>query len=243
MRSYTKFFSLRFYKKINFFKFFLKNKAGRTNNNSSVTILSKGVMIKTRSVLVVLKKLYRCLFLLCFIFKSKKKLFSFCKQTTGSLFIIPYIYGSVAGQISIISNIPNRFFGINAVGNILLLKFLDKLCIFSNIIINTKPKYATSNGTMCNILDKFIEYNIICVGLPSKQTKLISGWCFVFTGRNSLLDSNLLIKSKAGTLKIYGRKPKVRGVARNPVDHPHGGRTKTNQPEKSIWGWVAKNNK
>jgi ribosomal protein L2 len=29
----------------------------------------------------------------------------------------------------------------------------------------------------------------------------------------------------------------------NPVDHPHGGRTKTNQPEKSIWGWVAKRNK
>jgi ribosomal protein L2 len=26
----------------------------------------------------------------------------------------------------------------------------------------------------------------------------------------------------------------------NPVDHPHGGRTKTNSPEVSIWGWVAK---
>jgi len=31
-----------------------------------------------------------------------------------------------------------------------------------------------------------------------------------------------------------GIKPKVRGVARNPVDHPHGGRTKTNQPEVSV---------
>jgi ribosomal protein L2 len=26
----------------------------------------------------------------------------------------------------------------------------------------------------------------------------------------------------------------------NPVDHPHGGRTKTNSPEVSLWGWVAK---
>ena len=42
---------------------------------------------------------------------------------------------------------------------------------------------------------------------------------------------------------VSGFKPKVRGVARNPVDHPHGGRTKTNQPEVSIWGWVAKRNK
>jgi len=48
---------------------------------------------------------------------------------------------------------------------------------------------------------------------------------------------------KAGINFILGKKPKVRGVARNPVDHPHGGRTKTNQPEVSIWGWIAKKNK
>jgi len=41
-------------------------------------------------------------------------------------------------------------------------------------------------------------------------------------------------------LSIRGRKSMVRGVAMNPVDHPHGGRTKTNSPEVSIWGWVAK---
>ena len=44
------------------------------------------------------------------------------------------------------------------------------------------------------------------------------------------------ITGKAGTRVLFGSKPKVRGVARNPVDHPHGGRTKTNQPEVSIWG-------
>jgi large subunit ribosomal protein L2 len=32
-------------------------------------------------------------------------------------------------------------------------------------------------------------------------------------------------------------------VAMNPVDHPHGGRTKTNKPEVSPWGWVTKYNK
>lgn len=30
--------------------------------------------------------------------------------------------------------------------------------------------------------------------------------------------------------------PSVRGVAQNPVDHPNGGRTKTNKPERSPWG-------
>jgi large subunit ribosomal protein L2 len=35
----------------------------------------------------------------------------------------------------------------------------------------------------------------------------------------------------------------VRGVAMNPVDHPHGGRTKTNSPEVTPWGKIAKFNK
>ena len=44
------------------------------------------------------------------------------------------------------------------------------------------------------------------------------------------------IKGKAGIPINKGSKPIVRGVAMNPVDHPNGGRTKTNKPEKSIWG-------
>ena len=44
---------------------------------------------------------------------------------------------------------------------------------------------------------------------------------------------NKEIYGKAGSLRYRGLKPKVRGVAMNPVDHPHGGRTKTNKPEVS----------
>jgi ribosomal protein L2 len=29
----------------------------------------------------------------------------------------------------------------------------------------------------------------------------------------------------------------------NPVDHPNGGRTKTNSPTKSAWGWISKKSK
>jgi ribosomal protein L2 len=35
----------------------------------------------------------------------------------------------------------------------------------------------------------------------------------------------------------------VRGVAKNPVDHPNGGRSKTKQPLKTPWGLIAKHNK
>lgn len=47
---------------------------------------------------------------------------------------------------------------------------------------------------------------------------------------------------RAGVFKKYGKKPKVRGVAKNPVDHPHGGgEGKKSKPvaPKSPWGWLT----
>lgn len=46
-----------------------------------------------------------------------------------------------------------------------------------------------------------------------------------------------------GFLHKAKKKITVRGVAKNPVDHPNGGRTKAKQPELSPWGWIAKRNK
>lgn len=159
------------------------------------------------------------------------------------LFVLPHILGTETGTIAAISDIPVRLWWLSKPTNVVFLKFLEKTNIFSNIFVNNHPKYSVSNGTYCYIIEKYMDYNIINILLPSKKYKYISGWSFVINGRNSLVHFNALTKGKAGSLKIYGKKPKVRGVARNPVDHPHGGRTKTNQPEKSIWGWVAKKGK
>jgi large subunit ribosomal protein L2 len=74
---------------------------------------------------------------------------------------------------------------------------------------------------------------LVKITLPSKQTKLVSGWNFVLVGRNAQQDFKYNRLGKAGINYLLGKKPKVRGVAKNPVDHPHGGRTKTNQPEVS----------
>ena len=100
-----------------------------------------------------------------------------------------------------------------------------------------------SNGTFCQVLDLFLDFNLIKIILPSKKVKIISGWNFVILGKNSLGGYKYNRLGKAGVNFFFGKKSKVRGVARNPVDHPHGGRTKTNQPEVSIWGWVAKRGK
>jgi len=52
-------------------------------------------------------------------------------------------------------------------------------------------------------------------------------------GRNSNILPKGILVGKAGVNIIRGFRPSVRGVAKNPVDHPHGGRTKTNAPERT----------
>jgi large subunit ribosomal protein L2 len=47
--------------------------------------------------------------------------------------------------------------------------------------------------------------------------------CFVSIGSIKIIKYNLNKYKKAGINYLYGKKPNVRGVAKNPVDHPHGG--------------------
>lgn len=80
------------------------------------------------------------------------------------------------------------------------------------------------------------------LSLPSGKEQKITLTARATLGRNSNLHHKREVTGKAGANRHKGIRPTVRGVAMNPVDHPHGGRTKTVQPEVSPWGWVAKRN-
>lgn len=177
------------------------------------------------------------------VIRNKKKLLSITKHITGSFSIKPFVSGMVVGQYVFSSNLPQNFWMNNLPGNLVVLKFLTNYSIFSNVFVGGLKKFALSNGTYCQILETFSDFNLIKIILPSKKIKIISGWNYVVLGKNAKEDYTHNRLGKAGINYLSGKKPKVRGVARNPVDHPHGGRTKTNQPEVSIWGWVAKRNK
>ena len=203
---------------------------GRNNNNISTPLVKLSRWDRKNSAIVS-------------IFRNKKKLFTLNRHICGSFSCKPYVSGTRIGQSLFTSNLPEKYWFSDLPGNFVVLKFLSRYSIFSNIHINNKRKYSLSNGTFCQIIDFFLEFNLLKVVLPSKRTKLISGWNFVILGRNAQQDYRFGVLGKAGVRLFNGKKPKVRGVARNPVDHPHGGRTKTNQPEVSIWGWIAKRNK
>lgn len=98
-------------------------------------------------------------------------------------------------------------------------------------------------GTAAIILSKEGKY--AHVQLPSGEVRMINLKCKATIGRVSNLDNELVIIGKAGRKRWLGRRPHVRGVAMNPVDHPHGGgegRTKGKIP-KSPWGWYTKGRK
>jgi large subunit ribosomal protein L2 len=126
-----------------------------------------------------------------------------------------------------------------------LLKYVDYTSVFFNVELSPGigGKYARSAGTFCRLLSVNLDKDVIKFSLPSGEVKIVSQYCMVTLGRSSNTQHFKEFFVKAGYYRNLGFKPKVRGVAMNPIDHPHGGRTKTNSPELTPWGKVAKLNK
>lgn len=168
------------------------------------------------------------------------------KFINGSFSYVSLQHGSFIGQIFYTKYAPLRFFYFMHIlpGLAIPLKFLDIYYIFSNVFFfkNNKKKYAVSAGTFCYFLKIDEETNAVTIRLPTGLLKFINCDALVTLGRNSNIFSDKQIIGKAGTNRNLGKRPSVRGVAMNPVDHPHGGRTKTNSPEVSPWGWITKKN-
>jgi large subunit ribosomal protein L2 len=100
-----------------------------------------------------------------------------------------------------------------------------------------------SAGTTAQMVAKTDKY--VTVKLPSGEVRLILGTCFATVGTTSNPDHFNTTKGKAGSNRWLGRRPKVRGVAMNPVDHPMGGgegKASGGHP-RSPWGQAAKGKK
>jgi len=105
-------------------------------------------------------------------------------------------------------------------------------------------RIASSAGTYCLVLNKDYYANNCTVKLPSSKEVLLNLYSTLFIGRNSNIFSKYRYLGKYFyTLKYKNTLPKVRGVAKNPVDHPNGGRSKIKKPFKNPWGCIAKKGK
>lgn len=80
---------------------------------------------------------------------------------------------------------------------------------------------ARSAGTSIQYIGK--EGKNCIIKLPSGETRIINEKCYATIGQLGNQDHFNISLGKAGRSRWLGRRPKVRGVAMNPVDHPHGG--------------------
>nr|YP_009548446.1 ribosomal protein L2 [Pityrogramma trifoliata]AYW15267.1 ribosomal protein L2 [Pityrogramma trifoliata] len=96
-------------------------------------------------------------------------------------------------------------------------------------------------GVVAKIVAK--EGHLATLRLPSSEIRLVPQDCFATVGRVGNIDINSESLGKAGSKRWLGKRPKVRGSAMNPVDHPHGGgegRTSIGRKMPSTpWGQAA----
>ena len=146
-----------------------------------------------------------------------------------------YIYNNSFSQtFNLLENLGSNI-------NITRLSF-NAICCIVRTLHQTRF-IATSPGTYCLVAGIDTILGFVKLILPSGKYKIVSRNNICTIGRNAGEKNNMMVYGKAGEMYYQGFRPTVRGVAMNPVDHPHGGRTKTVSPEKSPWGWVTKYNK
>jgi len=98
-------------------------------------------------------------------------------------------------------------------------------------------KYARSAGTSIQLVAKSEEYATL--KMPSSEVRLVPLGCWATIGVLGNADYKNISWGKAGRRRHLGFRPTVRGMAMNPVDHPHGGgegRSKSGSHPRSPWG-------
>ncbi len=108
--------------------------------------------------------------------------------------------------------------------------------------VETKPgaggSLARSAGTYVMVAGRDGGYVII--KLKSGETRMVPASCMASIGAVSNPDHLNEVVGKAGRTRWKGKRPVSRGIARNPVDHPNGGRTNGGKHWATPWGKPTK---
>jgi len=131
-------------------------------------------------------------------------------------------------------------------GNSLLLKNIPVGTIVHNVEL--KPgkggQLARSAGTYVQLVGR--DSGFALLRLASGETRMVAAECMATIGAVSNPDEQNISIGKAGRSRWLGVKPSVRGVAMNPIDHPHGGgegRTSGGRHPVTPWGKGTKGTK
>lgn len=132
------------------------------------------------------------------------------------------------------------------VGNCLPLRTIPVGFMVHNIEITpgSGGTFARSAGTSAQIVAKTDEH--VTLKLPSGEIRMVVIDCWATVGVLGNADHKNISIGKAGRTRNLGIRPTVRGMAMNPVDHPHGGgegRSKSGSHPSTPWGKGCKGTK
>jgi large subunit ribosomal protein L2 len=131
-------------------------------------------------------------------------------------------------------------------GNALPLKNIPVGTIVHNVEMKAGKggQLARSAGTYVQLVGK--DQGYAQLRLSSGELRMVRGECMATIGAVSNPDQQNVSLGKAGRSRWLGRRPHVRGVAMNPIDHPHGGgegRTSGGRHPVTPWGKPTKGKK
>jgi large subunit ribosomal protein L2 len=129
------------------------------------------------------------------------------------------------------------------IGNCLPLKAIPTGFFVHNVEINPNQggKFARSAGSAVQLVSK--ENNLALLKMPSGELRTVSIESWATVGTLSNAEYRNMVLGKAGRTRHLGIRPTVRGMAMNPVDHPHGGgegRSKSGSHPTTPWGKPCK---
>jgi large subunit ribosomal protein L2 len=133
-----------------------------------------------------------------------------------------------------------------SIGNAMKLKNIPVGTIVHNVEIEPRKgaQLARSAGTFVQLSG--FEKDKAILKMPSGEMRYINSDCFATIGQVGNLDKNKISIGKAGRKRWMGIRPTVRGVAMNPIDHPHGGgegKTSGGRHPVTPWGISTKGHK
>lgn len=236
----------------------IKQARGRKAGKGVILCRTKGSLGKLRLRAPAVTKLFRYtslsfvanFFSITFKFKVFSLIFSSAGQIFYSptalnhtLFVVSKLYGINHSKMKLFLKtfsylskhvfIPQLFFMLFQLPKNKFISYLE-------IIPGKGAQYVKSSGSKATIRKLDLLMNLALVKLPSGVHKVFSIYALGSLGFYTFSDNKIKRASNAGFNSRLGRKPLSRGVAKNPVDHPHGGRAKAIKYQRTPWGKTTK---
>lgn len=217
--------------------------AGR-NVSGKIVIRTKASLLRKNKTIKINYNFrhLRLGFLISFVFiPFKNKLLSLIYFSNGSF---SYFLTGETHKLFVFINSQNirKLKKIKFKNFFFMLFQIQKLAFVSSVELTPGKgsQYSRSSGTKSRIIKFDYDSHSVLLKLPSGIKKIFSYYSYVMFDRIALADNVNFYNGKAGYLRSFGVKSLVRGVAMNPVDHPHGGRTKAIKYPRTPWGKTTK---